>query len=179
MVLTLNGDRILDAHIKKIRKIEKDEREKEDVEHEEEEEEENNEIGNRKIKRVFNEVFLNNLKNQEIRSLKRKKKELAQSYKEKINENKTKTIKTKKTMADEIKEDINDTTFLERNILGFNKNYDLKLYEQKIKKLEFYSLEEYLKYYLKKEEKNKKKRKKKSKKKRKNQTMKKSMKLKN
>ena len=56
-------------------------------------------------------------------------------------------------MADEIKEDINDTTFLERNILGFNKNYDLKLYEQKIKKLENYSLEEYLKYYLKKEEK--------------------------
>ena len=53
-------------------------------------------IGNRKIKRVFNEVFLNNLKNQEIRSLKRKKKELTQSYKEKINENKTKTIKTKK-----------------------------------------------------------------------------------
>ena len=97
MVLTLNGDRILDAHIKKIRKIEKEEREKEDEEdEEEEEEEENTEIGNRKIKRVFNEVFLNNIKNQEIRSLKRKKKELTQSYKEKINENKTKTIKTKK-----------------------------------------------------------------------------------
>ena len=74
MVLTLNWDRILDAHIKKIRKIEKEEREKEDEEDEEEEEEENTEIGNRKIKRVFNEVFLNNLKNQEIRSLKRKKK---------------------------------------------------------------------------------------------------------
>ena len=108
MVLTLNGDRILDAHIKKIRKIEKEDREKED---EEEEEEENIiEIGNRKIKRVGNEVFLNNLKNQEIRSLKRKKKELAQSYKEKINKNKTTTIKTKKNMVDEIKEDINDTT---------------------------------------------------------------------
>ena len=56
-------------------------------------------------------------------------------------------------MEDEIKEDINDTTFLERNILGFNKNYDLKLYNQKIKKLENYSLEDYLKYCLKKGEK--------------------------
>ena len=59
-------------------------------------------------------------------------------------------------MADEIKEDINDTTFLEKNILGINKEYDSKLYEQKIKKLESFTLEEYLKYYLKNEE-NKKK----------------------
>ena len=81
-------------------------------------------------------------------------------------------------MADEIKEDINDTTFLERNILGFNKNYDLKLYEQKIKKLEDYSLEEYLKYYLKKEEKKQEEEEKKKAKKRKNQIMKKSKKLK-
>ena len=56
-------------------------------------------------------------------------------------------------MAEEIKEDLNDMTFFDRNILGFNKDYDLKLYEQKIKKLEDYSLEDYLKYYLKKEEK--------------------------
>ena len=107
MVLTLNGDRILDAHIKQIRKIEKKEREKKKEEREKKEEEEEDEeekeedaneteIGNRKIKRVFNEVFLNNLKNQEIRSLQKKKKELADSYKEKINKNKTKTIKTKK-----------------------------------------------------------------------------------
>ena len=60
MVLTLNGDRILDAHIKQIRKIEKGEREKEDEEEEEKENEK--ESGNQKIKRVFNEVFLNNLK---------------------------------------------------------------------------------------------------------------------
>ena len=57
-------------------------------------------------------------------------------------------------MADEIKEDINDTTFLEKNILGFTKNYDKILFEKKIKKLENMNLEEYLKYYLKKEEKN-------------------------
>ena len=88
MVLTLKGDRILDYHIKQIKKIEKEEREKEGEEDEEDEEEENTEIGNRKIKRVFNEVFLNNLKNQEIRSLKKKKKELAKSYKGKINKNK-------------------------------------------------------------------------------------------
>ena len=56
-------------------------------------------------------------------------------------------------MAEEIKEDLNDMTFFDRNILGFNKDYDLKLYDQKIKKLEDYSLEDYLKYYLKKEEK--------------------------
>ena len=36
-------------------------------------------------------------------------------------------------MAEEIKEDLNDMTFFDRNILGFNKDYDLKLYEQKIK----------------------------------------------
>ena len=48
-----------------------------------------------KIKRIFNEVFLNNLKNQEIKSLKKKKKELAKSYKGKINENKAKMIKKK------------------------------------------------------------------------------------
>ena len=56
-------------------------------------------------------------------------------------------------MADEIKEDINDTTFLEKNILGFTKNYDKILFEKKRKKLENMNLEEYLKYYLKKEEK--------------------------
>ena len=44
-------------------------------------------------------------------------------------------------------------TFFERNILGFNKEYNLKLYEQKIKKLESFTLEDYLKYYLKKKEK--------------------------
>ena len=47
-------------------------------------------------------------------------------------------------MAEEIKEDLNDMTFFDRNILGFNKDYDLKLYDQKIKKLEDYSLEDYL-----------------------------------
>ena len=104
------------------------------MEEEKEKEEENvTSIGNRKIRRVFNEVFLNNLKNQEIRKLKKKKKELAGSYKEKINQNKTKIIKTKKTMADEIKEDLNDTTFFERNILKFNKEYNIKSYNQKIK----------------------------------------------
>ena len=56
-------------------------------------------------------------------------------------------------MADEIKEEINDTTFLEKNILGFTKQYDKILFEKKIKKLEDMNLEEYLKYYLKKEEK--------------------------
>ena len=56
-------------------------------------------------------------------------------------------------MAYEIKEDINDTTFLEKNILGFTKNYDKILFEKKRKKLENMNLEEYLKYYLKKEEK--------------------------
>ena len=59
-------------------------------------------------------------------------------------------------MADEIKEDIGDTTFLERNLLEFNKKENIKLYEQKIKKLSDYNLEEYLKYYLKNEEKKKK-----------------------
>ncbi len=59
--------------------------------------------------------------------------DLAKAYREKLDENKVKAIKTEKTMTDEIKYDINDTTFLERNILGFNKEYDLKLYNQKIK----------------------------------------------
>ena len=36
MVLTLNGDRILDQHIKQIKKIEKKEREKEKAEKEKE-----------------------------------------------------------------------------------------------------------------------------------------------
>ena len=85
--------------------------------------------------------------------MKKKKKELTNEYNEKIEENKKKEIKTKKNMAEEIKEDLNDMTFFERNILGFNKEYNLKLYEQKIKKLESFTLEDYLKYYLKKEEK--------------------------
>ena len=89
-------------------------------------------------------MFLSNLKNKEIRSLKKKKKELADSYNQNIEENKTKTIKTKKNMGDVIKEDINDMTFFDRNMLGFNKEYDLKLYNQKIKKLEGYNLDEYL-----------------------------------
>ena len=56
-------------------------------------------------------------------------------------------------MTDDIKEDINDMTFFDRNLLGFNKKYDLKLYNQKINKLEGYTLDEYLKYCLKKGEK--------------------------
>ena len=81
-----------------------------------------------------------------------------------------KEIKAKKNMAEEIKEDLNDMTFFDRNILGFNKDYDLKLYEQKIKKLEDYSLEDYLKYYLKKEEKKQEEEEKKGKKKKKRKT---------
>ena len=68
MVLTLNGDRILDQHIKQIKKIEKKEREKEKAEKEKEEEEDEEEekekeeenitsIGNRKIKRVLMKFF--------------------------------------------------------------------------------------------------------------------------
>ena len=67
MVLTLNGDRILDHHIKQIRKIEKkekkekEEREKEEEENEEDEEEEEEknvtEIGNRKIKEYLMKYF--------------------------------------------------------------------------------------------------------------------------
>ena len=49
-------------------------------------------------------------------------------------------------MADQIKEDLNDTSFFERNILKFNKENSIKLYNQKIKQLEDYTLEEYLKY---------------------------------
>ena len=63
-------------------------------------------------------------------------------------------------MAEDIKEDLNDTTFFERNILKFNKEYNIKLYNQKIKKLEDYMLYEYLKYLLKKKKENKKKKKK-------------------
>ena len=44
-------------------------------------------------------------------------------------------------------------TFFDRNLLRFNKKYDLKLYNQKIK--EGYSIDEYFKYCLKKEEKKK------------------------
>ena len=34
-------------------------------------------------------------------------------------------------MAEEIKEDLYDMTFFDRNILGFNGDYDLKLYVKK------------------------------------------------
>ena len=37
-------------------------------------------------------------------------------------------------MGDDIKENIKGMTFFVRNMLGFNKEYDLKLYNQKIKK---------------------------------------------
>ena len=78
MVLTLNWDRILDHHIKQIRKIEKKgkkgKREGRRGRWGRKGRKHVTEIVNRKIKRVFNEVFLNNLKNQEKRSLKKKKK---------------------------------------------------------------------------------------------------------
>ena len=48
------------------------------------------------MKRVFNEVFLNNMKKREIKCLEKKKKELIDSYKERIQQNEKKTIKTKK-----------------------------------------------------------------------------------
>jgi len=53
-------------------------------------------------------------------------------------------------MTDEIKEDLNGMTFFVRNTLGFNKEYNLKLYDKIIKQLENYTLEDYLKYYFKK-----------------------------
>ena len=69
-------------------------------------------------------------------------------------------------MGDIIKEDINDMTFFDRNMLGFKKEYDLKLYNQK--KIEGYNLDEYLKYCLKKRrKKTRRRRKKRSKKKKK------------
>ena len=151
MVLKINGNRLEDWHLKQIRKEEEEEEEED-----EEEGEKNFLIKNRKLKRVFNEVFLNNMKKREIKCLEKKKKELIDSYKERIQQNEKKTIKTKKNMANEIKEDIGDTTFLERNLLEFNKKENIKLYEQKIKKLSDYNLEEYLKYYLKNKEKKKK-----------------------
>ena len=147
MVISINRNRLEPHHLDKIRQEEKKEEENE------KKEEKSDIIGNRKLKRVLNEVFLDNLKKSEIRRLKKEKKELAEKYKKRIEENEKKEIKTKKNMAEEIKEDLNDMTFFDRNILGFNKEYDLKLYNQKIKKLEDYSLEDYLKYYLKKEEK--------------------------
>ena len=82
-------------------------------------------------------------------------------------------------MADEIKEEINDTTFLEKKILGFTKQYDNILFEKKIKKLEDMNFEEYLKHYLKKEEKNKKKKKEKNKKLKKKKKSKRKKKSKN
>ena len=56
MVLKINGNRVEDWYLKQIKKEEKEEKENE------EEEEKNFLIKNRKLKRVFNEVFLNNMK---------------------------------------------------------------------------------------------------------------------
>ena len=63
-VISINGNRLEPHHLEEIRR------------EEENEEEEKNyiKIGERKLKRVFNEVFLDNLKKSEIRSLKKKKK---------------------------------------------------------------------------------------------------------
>ena len=78
MVLKINGNRLEDWHLKQIRK------EEEEEEEDEEEGEKNFLIKNRKLKRVFNEVFLNNMKKREIKCLEKKKKELIDSYKERI-----------------------------------------------------------------------------------------------
>ena len=55
MVISINGNRLESYHLEKIRQEEKKEEENE------KKEEKNDFIGNRKLKRVFNEVFLNNL----------------------------------------------------------------------------------------------------------------------
>ena len=70
-VISINGNRLEPYHLEEIRREE---------ENEEEEEKNYIKIGERKLKRVFNEVFLNNLKKSEIRYLKNKKKELAEKY---------------------------------------------------------------------------------------------------
>ena len=64
MVLKINGNRLEDWHLKQIRKEEEEE--------DEEEGEKNFLIKNRKLKRVFNEVFLNNMKKREIKYLEKK-----------------------------------------------------------------------------------------------------------
>ena len=90
MVISINGNRLEPHYLDKIRQEEKKEEENE------KKEEKNDIIGNRKLKRVFNEVFLDNLKKSEIRRLKKEKKELAEKYKKRIEENEKKEIKTKK-----------------------------------------------------------------------------------
>ena len=62
-VISINGNRLEPHHLEEIRREEENEEEKKnDIQ-----------IGGRKLKRVFNEVFLDNLKKSEIRSLKKKK----------------------------------------------------------------------------------------------------------
>ena len=87
MVISINGNRLEPYHLEKIREEEKKEEKKEE---ENEKKEEKNIIGNRKLKRVFNEVFLDNFKKSEIRRLKKEKKELAETYKRRIEENEKK-----------------------------------------------------------------------------------------
>ena len=71
MVISINGNRLEPYHLEKIREEEKKEEKKE--EENEKKEEKNDIIRNRKLKRVFNEVFLDNLKKSEIRRLKKEK----------------------------------------------------------------------------------------------------------
>ena len=62
-VISINGNRLEPHHLEEIRREEENEEEKKnDIQ-----------IGGRKLKRVFNEVFLDNLKKSEIRRLKKKK----------------------------------------------------------------------------------------------------------
>ena len=68
MVVWINGNRLEPHHLDKIRQEEKKEEENE------KKEEKSDIIRNRKLKRVFKEVFLDNLKKSEIRRLKKEKK---------------------------------------------------------------------------------------------------------
>jgi len=57
----------------------------------------------RVLKRVFSEVYLNNLKTKKIAALKKLKFELTQKINKKINKNRTKLVKAKKIWLAKLK----------------------------------------------------------------------------
>ena len=141
----INGERLNEYNLRKIRqKAEKEAKM-------EVKKESTNKI-QKKLKRVFNENVLKKLKNNEIKELEKRKKDLANYYDEKI-ENKEEEIDEEKRIEKMSGKKAKSDNLANLELLKITKEQELKEAEKKIKDVKMMTIYKYLKYFLQKENK--------------------------
>ena len=141
----INGERLNEYNLRKIRQ-------KAEKEAKMEVKKENTNKIQKKLKRVFNENVLKKLKNNEIKELEKRKKDLANYYDEKI-ENKKEKIDEEKRIEKMSGKKAKSDNQANLELLKITKEQELKEAEKKIKDVKMMTIYKYLKYFLQKESK--------------------------